>query len=72
MEHLGCRNPMDIRVTFVRLDQLLVPGNMREHTKLDLGIVRVRKQIVVLWHKYLADQPSQLCTHRNVLQIRFR
>ena len=25
---------MDVRVTFVRLDQLLIPGNMREHTKL--------------------------------------
>ena len=45
---------------------------MGQHAKLDLGIVCVQKYKARLRHKDLADQPSKLHTHRNILKIRFR
>ena len=72
MEYLGRRDAMDVRIHPVRLNQLLIPGHMGQHTQLDLGIVRIREQIPLLRDKSPADQPAQLHAHGNILQVRLR
>lgn len=42
---------------------------MGQHTKLDLGIIRIGKHISVFWDKHLPDQPSEFHTNGDILQV---
>ena len=72
MEYLRRRRPVNILCIPVCLDELLIPGQMRQHAQLDLRIIRIHKHKTGLWQKCLADQSSQFNPHRDVLEIRLR
>ena len=63
---------MNVLSRSIRLDQLLIPGQMRQDPQLDLGVVRIHQHTVLLRHKYLADPSSQFHAHGNILQIWLR
>ena len=67
MEYLGCCDPVNILFLSVGIDQLLIPGHMRQHAKLDLGIVCIHEFVALPRYKYLADLSAQFHTHGNVL-----
>ena len=72
VEYLRRRRPVNILCIPVCLDELLIPGQMRQYAQLDLGIIRIHKHKTGLWQKCLADQSSQLNPHRDVLEVRLR
>ena len=72
MEYLRRRDPVDVLLVPVRVDQLLIAGAMSQDPKLYLRVVRIQEDIPFLRHEYFPYQPSQLHTHRNILQVRFR
>ena len=72
MEYLRRRRPVNILCIPVCLDELLIPGQMRQHAQLDLGIICVHKHKTALWQKCLADQSSQFNPHRDVLEVGLR
>ncbi len=44
---------------------------MRQHSQLDLRIVRIHEDAAFPWDKDLSDPSSQFHAHRNILQVRF-
>ena len=72
MEYLRRRRPVNILCIPVCLDELLIPGQMRQYAQLDLGIIRIHKHKNRSLAKCLADQSSQLNPHRDVLEVRLR
>ena len=69
MENLGRCQPVNVFCFPVSLDQFLIPGHVRQNTKLDLGIIRIQKYKASFRHKYLSDQPSQLHADWNILKV---
>ena len=63
---------MDILRFFVCLNQALVPGQMGQHSQLNLGVVGVHKNAALLGHKDPAYLPSQLHPHGNILEVGLR
>ena len=72
VEHLGRRNPVDVLLLLVGIDQMAVPGTMGQHAQLNLRIIRVYEDESVFRDEYLANQSSQFYTDRNILQVRLR
>ncbi len=63
---------MNILRLAVRADQLFIPGEMRKHAQLNLGVIRVQKYTAFPRKECLPDQPPELDPHRDILQIRLR
>ena len=61
---------MDVLRIPVGLDQPFISGKMCQHTKLDLGIVRVHEDTARLRHKNFPDQPAKFHPNRNILKVR--
>ena len=72
VKYLRSCNSMNILFFPVSLDQICVTGTMCQHTKFNLRIIGIHKNVSVLRHKYLPDQPSQFYPDRNILKIRLR
>ena len=61
---------MNVRVHPVGVYELLILRHMGKNPKLNLGIIRIRKNTAHFWHEHLSDFSSQLGPHGNILQIR--
>ena len=69
-KHFRCRAGMDVLARGKGLLQGRHVRHMCGQPKLDLGIVRREQHIAILWHKCLADLPTDGCADRDVLQVR--
>ena len=71
MVDLGCGRGMDILSRAECFNHMLILRDMRQHTQLDLRIVRVDQHMVVIRrNEHAAQFAPQLGTHRDILQIR--
>ena len=72
LEDLGRRGPVDILAARKRLQQPLVPGEVRHDTQLDLGVIRRQQAIPVRGDEGLANPPAFRGAHGDVLQVGVR
>ncbi len=64
------RNSVNILSLLICLDQGLIPGHMCQNTKLDLGIVCIKKNAAIFRYKNFTDQSPKFHTYRDILKIR--
>ena len=72
MEHLGGRDPVDVLSFPVSFNQPFIPGNVCQHTQLDLGVVGIHKDKSIFRDKDFADHSAKFHTDRDVLKVRLR
>ena len=70
MEHLGGRDPVDVLSFPVSFNQPFIPGNVCQHTQLDLGVVGIHKDKSIFRDKDFADHSAKFHTDRDVLKVR--
>ena len=61
---------MNILSLLICLDQGLIPGHMCQNTKLNLGIVCIKKNAAIFRYKNFTDQSPKFHTYRDILKIR--
>ncbi len=69
MKDFGRRLPVNVFIVFKGLNHAFVTGHRSQNAQLNLRIVRIRKNISILRHKYLPDRASLLRAHRDILQV---
>ena len=72
VKYLRSSQTMNILCLLISLNQFLIPGHMSQHTKFNLGIIRIQENTILRRNKDLSDQPSKLHTYRNILKVRLR
>jgi hypothetical protein len=75
---LGSGKGVDILALLEGLAQRRLPGQVRQHPKLDLGVVHAQEhgrpansEPRAVGHERAANLTSQLCAHRDVLEVGF-
>ena len=69
-ENSSCGRGVYIRTLVKGTAHFRISAYVRKHAKLYLGVIRIRKQVALLWNEELSHLPSKLCTYRNILQVR--
>ena len=72
VKYLRSSQTMNILCLLISLNQLLLHGHMSQHTKFNLGIIRIQENTILRRNKDLSDQPSKFHADRNILKIRLR